>query len=105
VPIDAIVPNGAQPRNGFDEDALVVLAESIRERGILQPPVVRELDAGHFELIAGERRWRAARLAGLVLLDVLVRVTDDAESLQDALMENIIRQDCPPSRRRGHMRR
>jgi ParB family chromosome partitioning protein len=96
VPIDAVVPNQMQPRVHFEDEALQALVDSIRERGILQPPIVRETASGRFELVAGERRWRAARLAGHLQLDVLVRNSDDIETLQDALTENILRQDLSP---------
>ena len=96
VSLDMIAPNRHQPRTRFDEDSLVALASSIRERGILQPPVVRELSEGAYELVAGERRCRAARLAGRETIDVLVSDHDDAAALQDALVENIARDDLSP---------
>lgn len=96
VPIDSVIPNKRQPRVQFDEEALQALADSIRERGVLQPPVVREVAGGRLELIAGERRWRAAQLAGQAHLEVLVKDSDDTETLQDALTENILRQDLSP---------
>ena len=96
VPVDAVSPNARQPRLRVDEQALQALADSIRARGVLQPPVVRELAGGGFELIAGERRWRAARLAGLVWIDVLVRSAEDSDPLQDALVENVMREDLSP---------
>jgi ParB family chromosome partitioning protein len=96
VALSAIAPNPRQPRRRFDEDELAALAESIRERGVLQPPVVRDLGAGSFELIAGERRWRAARIAELAELEVLVKDTDDAGALEDAVLENTARVDLSP---------
>jgi ParB family transcriptional regulator, chromosome partitioning protein len=96
VAIDRIVPNARQPRGRFDEQQLQALAVSIGERGVLQPPVVRETREGRLELIAGERRWRAARLAGVTELDVLVREADAGGSLQDALAENVLREDLSP---------
>ncbi|MGH3026181.1 MAG: ParB/RepB/Spo0J family partition protein, partial [Gaiellaceae bacterium] len=91
-----IAPNTRQPRTRFDADELEALTSSIRERGVLQPPIVRELAGGRFELIAGERRWRAAQLAGLTEIEVLIRETDDSGALQDALVENVMRRDLSP---------
>jgi ParB family transcriptional regulator, chromosome partitioning protein len=96
VPVDLIEPNPHQPRNAFDEDSLVALAESIRARGVLQPVLVRPLPGGRFELIAGERRWRAARLAEREMIPALVRHRDDAASLEVALIENMAREDLNP---------
>jgi ParB family transcriptional regulator, chromosome partitioning protein len=96
VPLDAIAPNPGQPRKQFDSDALQALADSIRERGVLQPPVVRDLGEGHYELIAGERRARASRLAGLSEIEVILKDSDRAGSLQDALLENVARADLSP---------
>src|SRR5450755_3246691 len=81
LPTELIAPNPHQPRTNFDEEALVALAESIKARGILQPVLVRPLPGGTYELIAGERRWRSARLAELELLPAVVRHHDDAASL------------------------
>lgn len=96
VVITDIAPNARQPRARFIPEELEALAGSIRERGILQPPIVRESPDGRFELIAGERRWRAAQLAGLTEIEVLVRETDDSGALQDALVENVVRCDLSP---------
>jgi len=96
VPISAIRPNTNQPRRGFDEESLGTLAASIRELGVLQPVLVRPLDDGTFELIAGERRWRAAKRAGLQTVPALVRHADDAVSLEQALVENLQREDLNP---------
>jgi ParB family chromosome partitioning protein len=96
VAIDAVHPNARQPRRRFDDAALEQLTVSIRERGILQPPVVRLRPDGRFELIAGERRWRAAQRAGLSSIEVLVKDSDDPGALQDALMENVVRDDLTP---------
>jgi len=96
VSIDSITPNSQQPRRRFDEEAIRALADSIAERGVLQPPVVRRTNDDTYELVAGERRWRAARLAGLTELAVLVTVADDRDALQDALMENVLREDLSP---------
>lgn len=92
IPVAAIRPNPYQPREYFDEEELASLAESIREVGILQPVLVRETDDG-YELIAGERRWRAARRVGLQNIPALVRDTDDASALEHALVENVHRSD------------
>jgi ParB family transcriptional regulator, chromosome partitioning protein len=96
VPVDLIEPNPRQPRRDFDEDSLVALADSVRERGVLQPVLVRPLPGGTYELIAGERRWRAARLAELETVPAIVRPHDDAESLELALIENMAREDLSP---------
>jgi len=93
VPIDAIAPNPSQPRKRFDDGALNGLAASIRTRGVLQPPLVRETGNGKLELIAGERRWRAAQLAGLREIEVLVGDDGQDRSLEDALVENLVRED------------
>jgi ParB family chromosome partitioning protein len=93
VPVELISPNPRQPRRDFDEGALVALAESLRERGVLQPVLVRPVAGGTYELIAGERRWRAAQLAGFDTVPAVVRPHDDAESLELALIENMARED------------
>jgi ParB family chromosome partitioning protein len=95
VPVNAVSPNPKQPRTRFDDEAIASLAVSIREVGILQPIVVRKAGAG-YELIAGERRLRAAKLAGLATIPVVVRDTDDADTLREALIENIHREDLGP---------
>ena len=94
--VEVIEPNQRQPRRDFDENALVALAESIRARGVLQPVLVRSKAGGRYELVAGERRWRAARLAGLETVPAVVRSQDDAESLELALIENMAREDLNP---------
>lgn len=96
VPITDVHPNPNQPRRFFDQDALEQLAESIADVGILQPPVVRPRSEGGFELIAGERRWRAAQLAEQTDLQVLIREEDDTRTLEYALIENVTRQDLTP---------
>ncbi|MEA2291354.1 MAG: ParB family transcriptional regulator, chromosome partitioning protein [Solirubrobacteraceae bacterium] len=96
LPLELVRPNPRQPRRQFDEAALVALADSLRERGVLQPVLVRPLPGGTYELIAGERRWRAARLAGFDTVPALVRPQDDAESLEIALIENMAREDLNP---------
>src|SRR4051794_34385940 len=78
LPVDLVRPNAGQPRRRFDEEALQTLAASVQERGILQPIMVRPRAGGHFELVAGERRWRAAQLAGLDTVPALVQERDDA---------------------------
>jgi ParB family chromosome partitioning protein len=95
VPVGAILPNRRQPRRDFPEETLAALARSIREVGVLQPVVVRRQD-GAFELVAGERRLRAARLAGLATIPAIVREGDDTESLREALIENLHREDLGP---------
>jgi ParB family chromosome partitioning protein len=96
VPVSSIVPNPSQPRRHFDEESLAALAASIREVGVLQPALVRERQPGEYELIAGERRWRAAKRAGLPTLPVLVREADDVASLEQAVVENLHREDLNP---------
>ena len=91
VSIDSISPNPRQPRTVFDEDALRELTASIKEVGLLQPPVVREISHGRYELIMGERRYRAAKAAGLTSIPVIIRQTSDNDLLRDALIENIHR--------------
>ena len=96
LPIELIVPNPHQPRQVFDENPLLALAESIRARGVLQPVLARPLAGGRFELIAGERRWRAAQLAELESIPAIIRHHDDAASLEVALIENMAREDLNP---------
>jgi ParB family chromosome partitioning protein len=94
--VDLVAPNPGQPRKRFDDEALQALADSVKERGVLQPVLVRPRAGGSYELVAGERRWRAARLAGLETLPALVQQRDDAQSLEDALIENMAREDLNP---------
>jgi ParB family chromosome partitioning protein len=96
IPISAITANRRQPRTKFDEEALTALSASIRELGVLQPVLVRSTGNGSFELIAGERRWRAARRAGLSNIPAIVRTADDTASLEQALVENVQREDLNP---------
>src|SRR4051812_10446699 len=96
LPVELISPNPRQPRQSFDEEALLSLAGSLRERGLLQPVLVRPRPGGTYELIAGERRWRAAQLAGLDTLPAVVQEHADAESLELALIENMAREDLNP---------
>ncbi len=94
--IDRIIPNHYQPRSHFDEEALSSLTASIREIGVLQPILVRQRDDQTYELIAGERRWRSAKRAGLTLIPAIVRTVDDLTSLAQAVVENIHREDLHP---------
>jgi ParB family transcriptional regulator, chromosome partitioning protein len=96
VPTSSIVPNPRQPRQSFDEEALAELAHSIQEFGLLQPIVVRPLGTGLFELVMGERRWRAAQQANLERIPAIVRSTADDAMLRDALLENIHRVQLNP---------
>ena len=96
LPIELIVANPNQPRRRFDEDALNALAGSLGERGVLQPVLVRPRPGGTYELVAGERRWRAAQIAGLSEIPALVRPRDDAATLELALIENMAREDLNP---------
>ena len=95
IPVEGVAPNPRQPRTTFEDEALDALALSIREVGVLQPIVVRKTGSG-FELIAGERRLRAAKLAGLATVPAVIRESDDTESLREALIENIHREDLNP---------
>lgn len=96
VPVEALRPNARQPRTAFDDDTLAELVASIHEVGLLQPIVVREIEPQQFEIIMGERRWRAARAAGLARVPVLVRETADTAMLRDALLENLHRESLNP---------
>ncbi len=96
LPVDLIDANPHQPRASFDEDSLLALADSIRARGVLQPILVRPLVGGRYELVAGERRWRAAQLAELETVPAIIRRHDDAASLEVALIENMAREDLNP---------
>lgn len=96
IEIHTIDPNPHQPRVHFDEDTLSELSASIRAIGLLQPILVRPAKDGRYELIAGERRWRAATRAGLTVIPAIIRVTDDVSSVEQALVENLHRQDLAP---------
>jgi ParB family chromosome partitioning protein len=96
IPVRDLVPNPHQPRVHFDEELLNDLSASIKEIGVLQPLLVRRLPNGTFQLIAGERRWRAAQRAGLVTVPAVVKETDDMSSVEQALVENLHRQDLSP---------
>jgi len=93
LPIHKVEPNRNQPRQDFDEEELQALSESLAEYGILQPLTVRELDSGYYQIIAGERRWRAARMAGLSEVPAVIVEADDKKAMELALVENLQRQD------------
>jgi ParB family transcriptional regulator, chromosome partitioning protein len=96
IAVELVTPCPEQPRRAFDQEGLMALAESIRHRGVLQPVLVRPLPGGRYELIAGERRWRAARIAQLETIPAIVRRDEDAASLEIALVENMAREDLNP---------
>lgn len=96
LPIEVIEPNPDQPRTVFDPEALSALSESIESAGLLQPLIVRPLDDGRFQLVAGERRWRASQKAGLEKVPAVVRTSPEDERLQAALIENVVREDLNP---------
>ena len=96
LPIYKVEPNPDQPRHDFDEEELQALADSITEHGIIQPLTVRELNSGYYQIIAGERRWRAARLANLAEVPVVIIEADDKKAMELALIENLQRQDLNP---------
>src|SRR6476660_1442072 len=95
LPIDAIAPNPKQPRKDFNNKALRDLAASLTQSGVLQPVVVRRVAEG-YQLVVGERRWRAAKLAGLTQIPAVIREVTDAQSLELALVENLLREDLNP---------
>ncbi len=105
IPLDSIAPNPRQPRAAIDDATLAELADSIRTTGLLQPIVVRSMGDGRYELVAGERRWRAARLAGLTDIPALVREMTDAQSFEAAIVENLQRTDLAPLERAAAYRR
>ncbi len=96
IAVGSVAPNPRQPRRTFDEEALEELAASITEVGLLQPVVVRKLGDGNYELVMGERRWRASQRAGLEFIPAIVRETPDTDMLRDALLENLHRQQLDP---------
>ena len=96
LPIYKVEPNPDQPRRDFDEDELQALADSITQHGIIQPLTVRQLDSGYYQIIAGERRWRAARLAELQEVPAVIIEADDKKAMELALIENLQRQDLNP---------
>ena len=94
--VELIAPNPNQPRRRFDEEALAALADSLADQGVLQPVLVRPLPGGSYELVAGERRWRAAQIAGLEQIPAIVEQRDDTEALEAAIVENMARADLNP---------
>ena len=96
LPLHKVEPNKSQPRQDFDEEELEALAESIRLHGVIQPLTVRQLDSGYYQIIAGERRWRASRMAGLTEIPAVVIEADDKKAMELALIENLQRQDLNP---------
>ena len=96
LPISQVESCASQPRKQFDPDALADLADSIREHGIIQPLTVRKLQSGYYQIIAGERRWRAARMAGLSEVPAIVIEADDRKAMELAMIENLQREDLNP---------
>ena len=96
LPVELVKPNPSQPRKRFDDEALQGLAGSLAERGVVQPILVRPIAGGTYEIVAGERRWRAAQLAGLECIPAVIQDHDDAASLEVALVENMAREDLNP---------
>ena len=96
LPISQVEPGLNQPRKHFDEEALAELAESIRQHGVLQPLTVRRLSSGYYQIIAGERRWRAARMAGLLEVPAMIIEADDRKVMEIGLIENLQREDLNP---------
>ena len=96
LPLNEIIPNKDQPRKTFDEGALAELSESIRQHGVLQPLLVRPLPAGGYQLVAGERRWRASRMAGIKDVPVVIKELTDTETMEIAIIENLQREDLNP---------
>jgi ParB family transcriptional regulator, chromosome partitioning protein len=94
--IDSLLPNPHQPRRSFPEESLAELSHSIKEMGVIQPLIVRSINEGKYEIVAGERRWRAAKKAGFFTIPVIVRAISDAESLEIALIENLQRENLNP---------
>jgi ParB family chromosome partitioning protein len=101
IPVTAIRPNPNQPRSAFEEESLAALTASVREVGILQPILVREVTSGEYELVAGERRWRAAKRAGLPSIPAIVKAINELHSVEQALIENLHRQDLNPMEEAG----
>jgi ParB family chromosome partitioning protein len=101
IPVSSIEPNPHQPRSAFDEETLAALTASIREVGVLQPVLVRDLGEGRYELVAGERRWRAAKRAALQVIPAIVRDVSDRGRVEQALIENLHRQDLNPMEEAG----
>ena len=105
LPISRVEPNESQPRESFDAEKLDALADSIREHGVLQPIAVRRLDADHYQIIAGERRWRAARMAGLYEIPARILDADDRDAMVLGLVENLQREDLNPIEEAKGLRR
>lgn len=105
LPLDSLVAGPHQPRRAFDEEALKSLADSIRSQGVVQPIVVREVAGGRYEIVAGERRWRASKLAGLAVIPAVVRKMEDRTAMAVALVENIQRADLNPLEEAEALRR
>ena len=101
VPLSSIRPNAYQPRTSFDDEAIASLAASVKELGVLQPILLRPAENGQYELIAGERRWRAARRAGLMTIPAVIRSAADQDALEQALVENLHRSDLNPLEEAG----
>ena len=96
LPLYKVEPNPDQPRNDFDEEELQALADSISQHGVIQPLTVRQLETGYYQIIAGERRWRASRIAGLTEIPAIILEADDRKAMELALIENLQRQDLNP---------
>ena len=96
LPLYKVEPNPDQPRNDFDEEELQALADSISQHGVIQPLTVRQLETGYYQIIAGERRWRASRIAGLTEIPAVILEADDRKAMELALIENLQRQDLNP---------
>ena len=96
LPLYKVEPNPDQPRNDFDEEELQALADSISQHGVIQPLTVRQLETGYYQIIAGERRWRASRIAGLTEIPAVILEADDRKAMERALIENLQRQDLNP---------
>ena len=96
LPLYKVEPNPGQPRQDFDEEELQALSDSISEHGVIQPLTVRQLESGYYQIIAGERRWRAARMAGLTEIPAVIIEADDKKAMELALIENLQRQDLNP---------
>jgi ParB family chromosome partitioning protein len=105
LPLDSLTPGRYQPRSHIDETALAELADSIRSQGVIQPIIVRPADEGRYEILAGERRWRAAGIAGLERVPVIVREVTDRAALAMALIENIQREDLNPLEQANGLKR
>jgi ParB family chromosome partitioning protein len=105
LPIDSLIPNPQQPRHHFDKESLQELSQSIKQYGILQPLIVTEGQAANYEIVAGERRWRAAQLIGLDKVPVIIRSTKELERLEIALVENVQRVDLSPLEQAASMER